>query len=268
MSEDEARRDGVSGDETSADATKGDATSAKGATSGDATQAHPAATPTAEQPPATGRRDGAGDETVVVPKATGPGGTGVLPAVGGEAPKWSARAQVRPSRVDDDVPPDWEDGGAEPRRGLVAPILISVGAVLLLALIVAAVLQLMRTSAEPVTPATTTATASVASPTPSPTPEATTAPPTSDLPTSFGPAPVEIPQVAGSSFDDAATALRGLGLQVRRVDRSSATVPAGQVIETEPPAGTLALPGLTVEVVVSTGPAQAPSTTTTTSPPN
>jgi hypothetical protein len=32
-------------------------------------------------------------------------------------------------------------------------------------------------------------------------------------------------------------------------------------------AGTLALPGLTVDVIVSTGPAQAPTTTTTT-PPN
>jgi serine/threonine-protein kinase len=79
---------------------------------------------------------------------------------------------------------------------------------------------------------------------------------------------VEIPNVVGSTFDDAATALRGLGLQVRRVDQSSATVPAGQVIDTEPPAGTLALPGLTVEVVVSTGAAPAPSTTTTTTPAN
>jgi PASTA domain len=251
MSEDEARRNDASGDATSADATKGDATGAKGASSGDATQRQPA-----------------GDETVVVPRTAGPTGTGVLPAVGAETPKWSARAQVRPSRVDDDVPPDWDDVGAEPRRGLVAPILISVGAVVLLALIVAAVLLLMRTSAEPVTPPTGTATASLASPTPSPTPEATTPASTSNLPTSLGPAPVEIPQVAGSSFDAAATALRGLGLQVRRVDRSSATVPAGQVIDTEPPAGTLALPGLTVDVFVSTGPAQGPSTTTTTSPPN
>jgi eukaryotic-like serine/threonine-protein kinase len=260
MSEDETRQGDVSGDATSADATKGDATSGKGPTPGDATRPQPA---TGKQPPA----GGANDATAVVPRATGPSGTGILPAVGGEAPKWSARAQVRPSSVDDDVPADWEDVGAEPRRGLVGPILISVGAVVVLALIVAAVLLLMRNSAEPVTPPTATATASVASPTPSPTAEATTPPPTSNLQTSFGPEPVEIPRVAGSSFDAAATVLRGLGLQVRRVDQSSATVPAGQVIDTEPPAGTLALPGLPVDVIVSTGPAQAPSTTTT-SPPN
>ena len=232
----------------------------QGPTPGDATRPQPA---TGKQPPA----GGANDATAVVPRATGPSGTGILPAVGGEAPKWSARAQVRPSSVDDDVPADWEDVGAEPRRGLVGPILISVGAVVVLALIVAAVLLLMRNSAEPVTPPTATATASVASQTPSPTPEATTPPPTSNLPTSFGPEPVEIPRVAGMSFDAASTALRGLGLQVRRVDQSSATVPAGQVIDTEPPPGTLALPGLPVDVIVSTGPAQAPSTTTT-SPPN
>jgi eukaryotic-like serine/threonine-protein kinase len=135
-------------------------------------------------------------------------------------------------------------------------------------LIVAAVLRLMRNAEEPVPPPPTDTATVSASPTPSPTPEATTPAATSALPTSFGPEPVEIPQVAGSTFDDAATRLRALGLQVRRVDQSSATVPAGQVIDTEPPAGALALPGLTVDVIVSTGPAQAPPTTTTTSLPN
>jgi hypothetical protein len=251
MSEDETRPHDLSGDATSADAPK---PSSKG----------PPGDATAPQPPA-------GDDTVVVPKAAGPSGTGILPAVGGgESPKWSARAQVRPPSVDEDVEPDWEESAAAPGRGLLAPILISVGAVVLLALIVAAVLLLMRDSAQPVTPPTATATPPPASPTASPTPQVTTPAVTSSLVTSFGPAPVEIPALAGQSFDTAAAALRDLGLLVRRIDQSSATVPAGQVIDTEPPAGTLALPGLPVDVIVSTGPAEEPTTTTTTTttPPN
>jgi len=51
------------------------------------------------------------------------------------------------------------------------------------------------------------------------------------------------------------------------VDQASADVPAGQVIGTDPPAGTLALPGLTVDVIVSTGPAVVTTTTTTTTAP-
>jgi hypothetical protein len=167
--------------------------------------------------------------------------------------------------------PGWEyEEGGPPGRGLAGPILISLGAVLFLVLVVAAVLLMMRDAGQPapVPSATPTQTATAtASPTPAPatTPPATTeAPP----PTSFGPAPIEIPALNGQSFDQAATELRNRGLQVRRVDQTNATVPAGQVIGTDPPAGTLVVPGFTVDIIVSTGPAQPPTTTATTTPPN
>jgi serine/threonine-protein kinase len=219
--------------------------------------------PTAPGPPP------AADETVVVPKASGPSGTSVMPAVPADAPRWSARAQVRPAGVEEDSPSAWEDEeAAPPGRGLFGPVLISLTAVVVLGLIAAAVLLFMRDDNEPVTPPTATRTASPSpSATPSPSAAPTSTPPTSAVVTSISSAPIEIPPVTGSTFDAASTALRGLGLRVRRINQASDTVPEGQVIETNPPAGTLVLPGFPVDVVVSTGPASVP-TTTTTSPPN
>jgi serine/threonine-protein kinase len=209
------------------------------------------------------------DDTVVVPKAGGPSGTSVMPAVPADAPRWSARAQVRPAGLEEDSPPAWEDEEpAPPGRGLFGPVLISLTAVVVLGLIAAAVLLFMRDGGEPVAPPTATRTARPSpSATPSPSAAPTSTPPTSAVVTSISAAPIEIPPVTGSTFDAASTALRGLGLQVRRIDQASNTVPEGQVIETDPPAGTLVLLGFPVKVFVSTGPSAVP-TTTTTSPPN
>jgi hypothetical protein len=235
----------------------------------DATQLQPPARPTTGQPD--------DDATAVVPKAGGPSGTSVMPAVsdtpaGDAAPRWSARAQVRPAGVEEEPGPGWEyEEGGPPGRGLFGPILLSLGAVLFLVLVVAAVLLMMRDAGQPTPVPSATATLT-AGPTVSPTSAATTAPPTTTTgappTTSFGPAPIEIPALAGQGFDQAATQLRNLGLQVRRLDQTNPTVPAGQVIETDPPAGTLVVAGFRVDVIVSTGPAQPPTTTTTTAPPN
>jgi hypothetical protein len=259
MSEDEASQPTPSDGSETAAAKDDSATRPQPATPGQPTTGDAAPRPS----------QGGGDETVVVPKAGGPSGTSIMPAVPADAPRWSARAQVRPAGVEEDSPPAWEDEQvAPPGRGLFGPVLISLTAVVVLGLIAAAVLLFMRDGNEPVTPPTATRTARPsASATPSPSAAPTSTPPTSAVVTSISSAPIEIPPVAGSTFDAASTALRGLGLQVRRIDQASNTVPEGQVIETDPPAGTLVLVGFPVDVVVSTGPSAVP-TTTTTSPPN
>jgi serine/threonine-protein kinase len=71
---------------------------------------------------------------------------------------------------------------------------------------------------------------------------------------SNGPAPVAIPDVPKQSFDAASAALASLGFAVTRRDDFSATVPVGQVIGTEPPAGQSVSKGSSITVVVSKGP--------------
>ncbi|MFM7068493.1 MAG: PASTA domain-containing protein, partial [Actinomycetes bacterium] len=63
-----------------------------------------------------------------------------------------------------------------------------------------------------------------------------------------------VPDVEGVSLADAENALESAGFVVGRVRReSSATVPAGSVISTDPAAGTSVPTGTTVRIVVSTG---------------
>ncbi|HET9202999.1 MAG TPA: Stk1 family PASTA domain-containing Ser/Thr kinase [Acidimicrobiia bacterium] len=76
-----------------------------------------------------------------------------------------------------------------------------------------------------------------------------------NLVVSTGPETVVIPDVTNLSERDATAELTGLGLLVRPQDEYSDTVPADQVIRTDPVANTEALLGDTVVIVVSLGPA-------------
>ena len=80
---------------------------------------------------------------------------------------------------------------------------------------------------------------------------------------SKGPAPVAIADVRGRTSEEAQQILLGQGLKVRVREQASATVPAGQVIGTEPPQGEEVERGSPVTVIVSSGP--PPSSTTTSS---
>src|SRR5690606_13890512 len=71
---------------------------------------------------------------------------------------------------------------------------------------------------------------------------------------SKGPEPVEIPDVTGLPQAEAAARLGRAGFEVTSVEEPSDSVPAGNVIRTQPPAGELLIPGETVTLVVSSGP--------------
>jgi serine/threonine-protein kinase len=71
---------------------------------------------------------------------------------------------------------------------------------------------------------------------------------------SDGPAPRAVPQLApGTTVDQATQALKGVQLTPARRDDFSDTVPAGQIIGTEPPAGTEVPRDSTVTIIVSKG---------------
>ena len=71
---------------------------------------------------------------------------------------------------------------------------------------------------------------------------------------SDGPRPVEVPNVVGKSYDDAAKALTAKRFRVTRKDEYSDTVPEGRVIRHDPVAGAEAPRDSAVTVVVSLGP--------------
>ena len=71
---------------------------------------------------------------------------------------------------------------------------------------------------------------------------------------SDGPAPVEVPNVVGKSYDEAVKTLTAKRFKVTRQDEYSDTVPAGQVIRHDPVKGAEAPRDSTVIVVVSRGP--------------
>jgi serine/threonine-protein kinase len=82
---------------------------------------------------------------------------------------------------------------------------------------------------------------------------ATTA--TITLVVSGGPPQTEIPTCEGVSAGECAERLTAAGFTPQIVQESSSTVPEGQVIGTDPPAGSLADNGATVRVIESAGPA-------------
>jgi serine/threonine-protein kinase len=87
-------------------------------------------------------------------------------------------------------------------------------------------------------------------------PEAGKAAPGSEirLVISDGPRPVEVPNLVGKSYDDAAKALTAKRFKVSRKDEYSDTVPEGRVIRHDPVAGAEAPRDSSVTVVVSLGP--------------
>jgi serine/threonine-protein kinase len=76
-----------------------------------------------------------------------------------------------------------------------------------------------------------------------------------DLVVSGGPASVPVPDVEGFTEADALKKLKKAGFKPRTTKQPSASVPAGKVIGTNPPAGTVEQLGSGVEVLVSSGPA-------------
>ncbi|MHB8342360.1 MAG: PASTA domain-containing protein, partial [Mycobacteriales bacterium] len=74
------------------------------------------------------------------------------------------------------------------------------------------------------------------------------------LTVSAGPVPVQLPSVLGEPLGAAETALRQLSLQVKVAHTFSSQVPAGDVVSTDPVAGTTLHHGDTVTVTVSQGP--------------
>jgi serine/threonine-protein kinase len=78
---------------------------------------------------------------------------------------------------------------------------------------------------------------------------------------STGAGEVSIPNVVGLNAASASNQLGQAGFTVTTKSQANATVPAGNVISTNPPAGTKAAKGSSVEITVATAPA------TTTTPP-
>ncbi|HEV2309673.1 MAG TPA: PASTA domain-containing protein, partial [Acidimicrobiia bacterium] len=71
---------------------------------------------------------------------------------------------------------------------------------------------------------------------------------------SQGPAPIPIPDVSNQPYAAAAQTLSGKGFDPVAQNAYSDTVPVGQVIGTDPPAGTAVVPGTQITVNVSQGP--------------
>ena len=83
-------------------------------------------------------------------------------------------------------------------------------------------------------------------------------PPTTVVKLYYSSGQVSVPVVHGLSYDGAASRIESAGLTPSRIDQSSDTMPAGQVIGTDPAEGTTVVSGSTVQVFVSTGQAQVP----------
>lgn len=64
----------------------------------------------------------------------------------------------------------------------------------------------------------------------------------------------KIPSLAGQTYEEAQDALLELDLAATKADETSTTVPAEQVIRTDPPSGTIVQPAEVIKVFVSTGP--------------
>jgi hypothetical protein len=174
----------------------------------------------------------AADETSVLPAAQEPGQP---PA------RWSARAGI-PVR-NQEPEPGWvrEEG---PPRTWWAPVVIVVAIVVLLGLISLGLWLAVKGQPTPV-PSPSVAPSSAAS-SASPTPSPTGSPrPTVTM--------VPVPVVRGETVDEARQALQAQGLDSRVVNRVS-DQPAGTVIDTSPPAGTLVPAGTEVTLFVATPP--------------
>ena len=73
--------------------------------------------------------------------------------------------------------------------------------------------------------------------------------PSNDLPSNVR----EVPSLTGMTYEEGAGALQELGLPATPFEETSDSVPAGEVVRTDPPAGEIVDVGTTVSVYVSTG---------------
>lgn len=73
--------------------------------------------------------------------------------------------------------------------------------------------------------------------------------PTTELPSDVA----EVPALTGQTYEAAVDQLQELNLPATKVDKTDDEIPAGQVIETDPPAGEKVAEGTTITVFVSTG---------------
>ena len=71
---------------------------------------------------------------------------------------------------------------------------------------------------------------------------------------SNGPAPIPVPSVKGDKVDQATTILHALGLTVTTTQQFDDKIPAGTVIDSDPPGGSTAHKGDHVNLIVSKGP--------------
>ena len=71
---------------------------------------------------------------------------------------------------------------------------------------------------------------------------------------SKGPQPIAVPNVIGSSFPSASSALQAKGFAVARGPDVESNEPAGTVVDQSPDGGTFQLPGTTITLRVSKGP--------------
>ncbi|MEF2976399.1 Stk1 family PASTA domain-containing Ser/Thr kinase [Subtercola sp. YIM 133946] len=63
----------------------------------------------------------------------------------------------------------------------------------------------------------------------------------------------QVPVVSGQTYDSANATLQQLNLVTQRFDKNDPTIPAGEVISTDPPAGTIVQPQTLISVYVSLG---------------
>jgi hypothetical protein len=198
--------------------------------------------PTQKQPAQPPAEPGPADGTAVLPAADQP-----------EQPtRWSARAGV-PAHAPRGAAPEQPWVPEQGSRVWWTPILIGLAVLVLLGLVGFGLWLAVRGST-PVPGPSPTPIVGTTSATPSSAPPATTSAPAVLVP---------VPPLANLPADQAADILRTQGLVAELVNRVSDSLPAGTVIDTNPPAGTQVPVGSKVTLFVATPPATSSSPTPT-----
>jgi hypothetical protein len=149
------------------------------------------------------------------------------------------------------------------------PVLLTVSVLVLLLIVGFGLYVVLRGPGSPPPTNQPTTKPVVATTTTQPPPTTTEPPTTTAEVTTSAPQPFPLPDEAGQLFLTAQTALENNGLAVIEKFEPSATVASGYVTRTDPAANAMVLPGATITVFVSTGPATTapPATTPPTSSP-
>lgn len=194
-------------------------------------------------------------------------------------PVWSARAQVPFGRAGQGghfTPTDWTSTEARPGRPWWTPILVGIVVMLLLGLLGFGVWLIMKGLADDDSPGSPVPTPATRQPTPEPTTEPTTEPTSPPTTTRSSVSPsatsplVAVPPVAGLTAAQARRVLDDAGLSYRLILKTSANVPAGTVIGSDPFEGREVPAGTEVTLMVAVAPSPSasggPSTSTDDSP--